>query len=79
MQYIFNAEIRFAFAVLIIRVWGMNRGNWGTLGENNIENSADLPENLHNDIYTPHENESKVRFPIFIPLYSKEGYAGYGN
>ena len=36
MQYILNAEIRFTFAILFTWVWGMNGGNWGTLGENTI-------------------------------------------
>ena len=33
----------------------------------------------HNHIFNLHENGSEARFPIFILLYRKEGYAGYGK
>ena len=54
-------------------------GNLSTLGENIIETSADRPESSHHCIFNPRENGSEVRFAIFILLYRKEGYAGYGK
>ena len=54
-------------------------GNLSTLGENIIETLADRPESSHHCIFNPRENGSEVRFAIFILLYRKEGYAGYGK
>ena len=53
--------------------------NLGTLGENITETLADLPETLHNYIFNSCTKGHIVQFPIFIPLYRKEGYAGYGK
>ena len=54
-------------------------GKFDTLRENIISILADRPEIRYNDIFNPCANSSDVRFSIFIPLYRKEGYAGYGK
>ena len=79
MEYIFNAEIRFVFAILFILVQGADGVELRHPRGEHYINSADLPEICHHHIFNLHENGSEARFPIFVLLYRKEGYAGYGN
>ena len=51
----------------------------GTLGEHIIQTSADLPETSYTNIFNTRENCNEARFPVFVVLYRKEGYARYGG
>ena len=81
LVYTIYIERRSLFSICYSSYLSTGRG-WGelsTLGESIIQTLADQHENLHNNILNPYENRSKVRFPIFVPLYRKEGYAEHGD
>lgn len=55
-------------------------GDWNLGPEESImQTLADLWENILDTIFSPLENDSMVRSPIFVPLYSKVGYAECGK
>jgi hypothetical protein len=54
----------------------MRRRNLGTLEENIISTSPDLPENLRHYIFNQRENGSKAQCSIFFPLIGKRDMPG---